>query len=107
MGICKKCNKDKKFRINGVCRSCEELEDCNCEGFYKTEYFLALKKLQKLREEICELRKATKIIVKEPFKPCGKEFEFMEADEVYKAMCGGEDGLCDTCAVQIASEVVD
>lgn len=28
-----------------------EIENCKCEGFFKTEYFLALKTIQKLREE--------------------------------------------------------
>lgn len=28
------------------------MEDCKCEGFYKTEYFSALKKIQLLREEL-------------------------------------------------------
>jgi len=23
MGICKRCNKDKRFRINGICRDCD------------------------------------------------------------------------------------
>ncbi len=23
MGICKKCKEDKRFRINGICRDCE------------------------------------------------------------------------------------
>lgn len=29
-------------------------EECNCEGFYKTEFFLALDTIQKLREELDE-----------------------------------------------------
>ena len=29
-----------------------EIEGCECEGFYKTEYFDALKTIQSLREEL-------------------------------------------------------
>ena len=34
-------------------------------------------------------------------KGCGKKFEFMEADNVYVGICGG-DGYCDKCKKKYA-----
>ncbi len=40
-------------------------------------------------------------IQKPHFQPCGKDFDFMEADNIYVGVCGGEDGLCDECSKNI------
>ncbi|KKN69327.1 hypothetical protein LCGC14_0441860 [marine sediment metagenome] len=62
-------------------------------------------KAQRITDEVSDMIDGITSSLKQKFQPCGEEFEFMEADNVYKAICGGEDGLCDTCAKQNTLQV--
>lgn len=47
-------------------------------------------------EEGCTCRaiKLSKII------GCGDKFDFMEGDNIYKGICGEDDGLCKSCSLK-------
>lgn len=49
----------KKQAIKEAVKKCPYKRECD-EGFFKTEYFLALKTIQKLREELYDMEKSWK-----------------------------------------------
>ena len=58
MGICKVCKKDKKFRINGVCRECEIERDeflFSLDGLIDGQYFRIETDSKKVIEKIVKL----------------------------------------------------